>query len=167
MSKIFVGRIEEVGELNSYNDKGDAVANIVVGTTREIVGGIMETVKRTVVLFRGEATKAVDNLKPNDHVVFSEVQRSPRIYTNAKGLPVELVDLRAEGFTKITKKQFEENMTALQEKAIPDSEFSFTADDRETLQKAAALVAKQRADAADADSQDNPLDDDGDDGLDS
>lgn len=140
MSKIFAGRIEEKQELSTYNDK-DSVINLIVACTKVIAGTITTEIKRTVVLFKNDAVKADKELKVDDLVLFSEVERSPRTYKNKKQQDVTVLDLRANGFTKMSAKQYKDNKDSLDAMMIQDLDFT------EADQKALDKLAEEQANA--------------------
>ncbi len=139
MSKknVFAGKIEEKQELSTYNDK-DSVINLIVSTKKVIAGTITTTIKRTIVLFKGDAVKADRSLKVGDMALFTEVERSPRIYKNKKQEEIQVLDLRANGFTKLTAKEFKDNKDALADLMI--TELDFTDEDGAKLAKQAEAV---------------------------
>ena len=142
----YAGTVDEKRAKASYNDEGDSVLNIVVKTMKTLVGNIQVPVKRTITLFRGQADTADDLLEPGVHVVFSEVVRNPRVFETGRGKKVETVDLIAEGFTVIKPKDFKEHLEVLMEANVPDSEFTFTDEDR-----TAAAAVTDTIDAKDDD----------------
>ena len=138
MSHIFAGQIEEVNQSEAINDKGDVVTNVIVGFEKAIAGtSIMEKIKRTLVLFRKEGLQAARELSEGDYAVFSEAQRRPRVYQDKKGMDVHVVDIRATGFTKVSKKQYQDNLAALMDNMLPEKDLHFTDEDAQMLQKAA------------------------------
>ena len=134
MSNIYAGIVSEKRDLATYNDKGDTVINLVIETTKTLVGSIKIATKKTVVLFRGEAEKANRELEVGTPVVFSEVSRSPRVYQTSKGSTVETVDMIAESFSVIKAKELKENAEALAEMSIDEESFTFTDSDREACE---------------------------------
>lgn len=134
----YAGTISEKRDLVSYDDDGNKVINLVVKTSKKLVGSIMIPVKRTIVLFRGEALDAEKELSVGSHVVFTEVMRNPRVYKTAKGNAIEVVDMVAESYSIIKPKDFKDNLVALMAENLPEDKLIFTDADRVACEKAAA-----------------------------
>jgi len=130
MKDIYAGTISGKRDLARYNDDGDSVINLVVETSKNIVGNINVALKRTVVLFKGEAERAESTLNVGDSVVFSDAVRSPRIFKTTRGKTVEVVDILAGGFTVVPPREFKSNLKDLTEMSLGDQELSFTDADR-------------------------------------
>lgn len=135
MATRFVGYIKEKSEINVTKTKEKAVINFTISKTREIVEGILETVKARVVLFGAEAEEAAVVIKEGDVVLFSEVRRNPRMFTTEAGTLVESVDLVARSFQVIPKSRYEAAKVALEKECISLSELEFTDADREAQTK--------------------------------
>jgi len=148
MNNLYAGTISEKRDLARYNDDGDSVINLVVETSKTIVGNIKVAVKRTVVLFRGEAEKADNGLSVGDNVVFSDAVRSPRIFKTTRGKTVEAVDIIAGGFTVVPPREFKSNMEALAKLSLTEEELTFTDVDRAALE---AQATESAADDTDLD----------------
>ena len=152
---IYAGTVDSKREKMPYDDDGNSVINIVVKTQKTLIGNIKVAVKRTVVLFRGEADSADDLLEPGVHVVFNEVIRNPRVYKTKKGLVREVVDMVAETFKVIEPEDFETNLDELMKMNMSEKELTFSKADREL-----ALKVEAEADAADdVDDSDLPFGD--------
>ena len=129
---IYAGEIIEK-RTGSYGDDGNAVCNLVIGTTKKVFGGIETMVKKTVVLFKKSAELADAKLSEGDRVYFDSVIRNPRIYKTKRGADVETVDMIADSFTKITKAQLEKGLKAEASLMMSEVDFKFTDADREML----------------------------------
>ena len=137
----YIGTVSEKSDLRTCDDDGTKVINMVVKTTKTLVGSVKVAVRKTVVLFRGEAVLANQDIKIGDHVCFSEVERNPRAYETARGKTVELVDMIAQSFDVIKPKDFKDNLDALMELNISEGELTFTDDDRASLASAKVVAA--------------------------
>jgi hypothetical protein len=137
----FVGVIADKSTVNSTKTTGKAVLNLTVEKSRELVAGIMETVKARVVLFGADAEKAEAKLDVGKVVLFSDIRRNPRIYTTEAGTQVESVDLVARGFDILKKADYEANKDALEKLCIDLNTLEFTDEDRKMLEKADEALA--------------------------
>lgn len=131
MKDLFVGTFDSSREISSYDDDGNEVINLIITNAKKLVGDIVVMVKRTVVLYRAEAVKADKTLKVGDCVVFTSAERKARTYKDNTGKTRELVEVVAQGFQVVDKKEFEKNYPALVKMSLPDSDFDYTEADRE------------------------------------
>jgi len=143
---IYAGTVDAKRDKATYDDDGNSVINIIVKTHKTLIGNIKVAVKRTVVLFRGEADLADKALEPGVHVVFGEVTRNPRIYKTKKGLTREVVDMVAESFEVVKPKDFKDNLDELMKMNLAEGEFTFTDEDRATALKAEAAIDSDDSD---------------------
>lgn len=148
MERIFAGEIIEKKELATFNDDGDHVLNVVVGVTKTLFGDVTTILKRTVVLFRKDAEAADATLREGGFAVFTEPRRNPRVYQNKAGEDVCVVDILANGFTKLTKSQWDENQDYIQTMQLDG--LDFTDEDWEVCRARATSQAKAD-DSGDAD----------------
>lgn len=145
-NELFAGPVVGKREMNTYNDQGGAILNLIVRRVTELIkgSGITKTIDQTVVLFGDLAIKADKELKIGDHAIFNQVERSPRIFPTKRG-EARVVDLQARGYDPVDPKAFEQNRDAIAKMEVPDTALEFTAEDETFVRELMAKEAEEKA----------------------
>ena len=118
MGNILAGRVIEKSDLAEYDDFGNKVVNFTVETAKQIGGATVSEVQK-VVMFKRLAEEASEKIKEGSYAVFSRCRAEPRTYTNERtGRTRHVVDVTANGYGVLTKKQFQEGADEFAKHAI-------------------------------------------------
>jgi single-stranded DNA-binding protein len=140
MKDRFAGMIVEKTELNSLSSTGKAVINFTVAKTEEVIAGIKEQIEARIVLFGSLAERANRELDAGKVIMFTNVQKNPRIFTTEKGTEVETVDLVARGYTILNKSQYDKSKADIDAISFGAKDLIFTEEDRAKALKQTGAV---------------------------
>jgi len=144
LSFYYPGKVVEKLEIHELeNDK--SVINMIVQHTQEVVKGFKEDFEKRIVMFSRKAEEADSQIEKGDYVIFSRCKRNPREFTTEAGNEIKTVDILAEQFKVVPKKDFDTIAKALA-KNVPDmNSLEFNTDDATFLANKAALVTQKAA----------------------
>jgi hypothetical protein len=129
----FAGVVAEISDLNKTDTSGKPVINLWIERTEEIIEGIKEEIRARIVLFGSLAQKAAEEIEEGKVVMFTNCRRNPRAYVTDRGTEVETVDLVAQGYTVLTKTQYERAKDQIAARSISIDQLYFTDEDREKI----------------------------------